>query len=112
MVPLSGISEWIMSWWNIISPSGSAPIGSPFSRILEISMIPGFMRAKPFGCSCVGLDSPPFSPKIVLFEILVGEDDDKVIEPGLVDRLDGGVIRLLAQVDAADFRADVLREGD
>src|SRR2546428_706025 len=30
MVALSGISEWIMSWWNIISPSGSAPIGSPF----------------------------------------------------------------------------------
>src|SRR5206468_2011974 len=33
MVPLSGVSEWIMSWWNIISPSGSAPIGSPFPRI-------------------------------------------------------------------------------
>jgi len=24
-----------------ISPSGKAPIGSPFSRILEINMIPG-----------------------------------------------------------------------
>ena len=30
-----------------------------------------------------------------------------MIEPGLVDRLDGLVVGLFAQVDAADFRADM-----
>jgi hypothetical protein len=35
-----------------------------------------------------------------------------VIEPGLVDRLDGVLIGLLAQVDAANLGADVLGKGN
>jgi len=35
-----------------------------------------------------------------------------VIEPGLVNRRDGRGIELIAQVDAADFGADVLRQRD
>ena len=46
--------------------------------------------------------------QVFLLELLVGENDDEMVEPGLVDRLDGVVVRLLAQVDAADLRADVL----
>jgi hypothetical protein len=32
----------------LLSPSGKAPIGSPFSRILEINMMRG-SRREPFG---------------------------------------------------------------
>ena len=35
---------WIMSWWKFISPSGSAPMVSPFSRMFEIIMMFGSSR--------------------------------------------------------------------
>jgi len=35
-----------------------------------------------------------------------------VIEPGLIDGLDGFLIGLVTQVDAADFSADVFRQRD
>ena len=46
--------------------------------------------------------------EVLLGELLSREHDHKVIEPSLVDRLDGVVIGLLAQIDPAQLRADML----
>ena len=47
--------------------------------------------------------------EVCLGEILAAENEDDVVEPSLVDRLDGVLIELITQIDAADFRADVFR---
>jgi hypothetical protein len=71
-----------MSWWNIISPSGSAPIGSPFSRMLD-------------------------AHQVLLRQVLAGKHDDQVIEPRLVDRAHRLGIGFLPQVDPTQFGPDV-----
>jgi hypothetical protein len=50
--------------------------------------------------------------QILLRQLLLREDDDDVVEPRLVDRLNGGLVRLLTQIEAADLRADVFGEGN
>ena len=48
---------------EIISPSGSAPIGSPFSRMFEIIMMPGRIREYPLGKNFGGRGGGACSPK-------------------------------------------------
>src|SRR5712691_4281338 len=48
--------------------------------------------------------------EVFLLELLIRENDHEVIEPGLIDRLDGVVVGLVAQVQPADFRPDMLGE--
>src|SRR5262245_23279478 len=93
-----------MSWWNIISPSGSAPIGSPFSRMLEISMIPG-SRARELADLA---EIPGDADQVFLRQVLTGKDDDEMVEPGLVDGAHGLVVGPLAQIEPANFRPDML----
>src|SRR5206468_1583013 len=48
--------------------------------------------------------------EVFLLELLVRENDHEVIEPGLIDRLDGLVVGLVVQVQSANFRSDMLGE--
>src|SRR5262249_40747510 len=48
--------------------------------------------------------------QILLRETLATKQEDEVVEPRLVDRLHGLGVELVAQVDAADLGADVLRQ--
>ena len=50
--------------------------------------------------------------EVFLRQLLVGKYDHDVIEPRLVDRLDGRVVRLLAQIDAAQLGTDVPGQRD
>ncbi len=50
--------------------------------------------------------------QIFLRQILLGKDDDEMIEPGLVDCPNGLRVGLLAQIDAAQLRADMLGQGN
>ena len=82
-------------------------------------MMPGSILRNPIGLILGRARQPAVlaeeggrAQQVFLLELLIGKDDDEMVEPGLVDRLDGVVVRLLAQVDAADLRADVLGQRD
>src|SRR5262249_16396069 len=45
--------------------------------------------------------------QVLLRQLLVGEDDDDVVEPGLIDRLDRVLVGLLAQVKAPNLSPDM-----
>ena len=55
---------------------------------------------------------PGHPNEIFLRQALAGKNDHEVIEPGLVNGADGLVIRLVAQIEPANFGPDVLRQRD
>ena len=50
--------------------------------------------------------------EVLLLQLLAREDNHEVVEPGLIDRLDRLIVRFGAQVDAAQFRADMFGQGN
>ena len=78
---------------NIISPSGRALIGSPFSRMLEISMMPSGSASYPFGeflrsATCSAAE-PVCDIECRAASMLAAKQQDDVVKPGLVDLGDG-----------------------
>src|SRR6185369_99988 len=50
--------------------------------------------------------------QVLLRQLLIGEDDDDMVKPGLVDGLDRVLVGLLAQIETSNLRPDVLGQGD
>ena len=92
---------------------------SPFSRMLEIIMMLGSSARIALGKELrrprqrrdlAEIAGDP--DQVLLREALAAEQQHAVVEPGLMDRLDGLGIELVAQVDAADFGADMLASAE
>src|SRR5262249_52545104 len=50
--------------------------------------------------------------QVLLRQLLAGKDDDEMIEPSIVDGADSVLVRLFAQIEAADFSPDMSTEGN